>query len=205
MPPRARVQAARSRTAYRFDLLDDDDSRPAFALGPSILHTGGSAAAAAAALPAALFAPRPPQAPALGLQASFADLAQELQSVSAAGPAEGSSSGGGGGSSSSSSSNWDMSAFSGGGGGGGAAAPAAPLLPGLGYRKHLVLDALHRAHGSEASAVAEKLHRQELSTRRRGRLLTSIVSGEAYRGRSAAKGMKKLAARKRLRQVRGQK
>ncbi len=130
-------------------------------------------------------------------------------------------------------SDWDLSAFSqamaggggggggsggsvfgggGGGGSGGAAPGGALLLPGLlqpppsaaGSRKHLVLDALHRAHDSEAGAVSEKLHRQELSTKRRSRLLTSIVSGEAYRGRSAAKGAKKMAARKRLQQVRGQ-
>lgn len=202
--PRARVQSGRSRLAYRFDLLDDEGDQPHFALGPSILREGSSALALPAPQPP-LAAPRQ-QAPALGLQTSFADLAQELMSVSAADAAAAQAAAA---SASASASSWDLSAFSGGGAAAAGAGAAPLLLPGLqhsaGYKKHLVLDALHRAHDSEASAVSEKLHRQELSTRRRGRLLTSIVSGEAYRGRSAAKGMKKMAARRRLRQVRGQK
>ena len=234
MPPRARVQAQRSRLAYRFDLLDEDRDRPQFAMGPSILQVGpGSASSPLPPPPAPLQPPRP-LAPTLGLQASFSDLAQELLSVSAAGAQAGGGGGGGGsGSARRGASDWDLSAFSqamaggggggggggsggsvfGGGGGGGSGGPGgALLLPGLlqqppsaaGSRKHLVLDALHRAHDSEAGAVSEKLHRQELSTKRRSRLLTSIVSGQAYRGRSAAKGAKKMAARKRLQQVRGQ-
>jgi hypothetical protein len=199
--PRARVQTNRSR--YRFDLLDEEYETPNFALGPSLLQVGGSPGAGAAAAPAAAAPFPPPRLPVstLGLQTSFADLATELLSVAGAGSAGGGGGGGGGGQAAA----WDTSAFASAAGAPGALPLAPGLLEGAGaQKKRLVLDALHRAHDSEAGAVSEKLHRQELSTRRRCRLLTSIASAEAYRGRAANKGMKKLAARRRLRQARGE-
>ena len=195
--PRARVQLDRYR--HRFDLLDDsDDDKPGFALGPSILLEGARAAAAAPLAPPSLQPPTLPTTSTLHLQTTFADLARELQTVSAAAAAAAAPSLGGGGGQAG---GWDLSAFS-------AAPQAGAGVQGAqqgSERKRVVLDAMHRAYTSEAGAVSEKLHRQELSSRRRGKLLTSIMSAEAYKGRSESKTAKKQAARRRLMQARSSK
>jgi len=196
--PRQRARVQRSRNPY-FDNLDDDDDEP-FPFSPSILKSGGAPGASAAPLlslhphlPATAAQAGAAPGAALGIQTSFSDLANELLSVSASAPSGGSGGGGGGG-------GWDFSAFS-------AAPSASATAAGEGAafsKKCLVLDALHRAHDSEAGAMSEKVRRQEMSGKRRGKLIGAIISATNYTHRTAAKSQLKLAKRKRLAKARGE-
>ena len=79
---------------------------------------------------------------------------------------------------------------------GAAFAPSWELLrPLVGMRREL-RGRGHRAHESQASALAERIARADLGNKQRSRALRSITVGANYRSRLATKGAKKQQMKK---------